>query len=234
MAELTYRPVIAFARTVFAGLGIRFDLAGTEHIPASGGAVLAINHTSYLDFALAGYAADRAGHRLVRFMAKESIWRHPVGGPLMRGMKHIPVDREAGSEAFREAVRALRDGELVGVFPEATMSRSFEIKQIKSGAVRMAQAARVPLIPVIVFGGQRILFYGHKDFSRGKTVAITVGEPMIVERGQDADELTAALRTRLAELLDQTIDRYPMPSDDEPLWWLPARRGGTAPPLPGG
>ena len=233
VAEMTYRPVIGFAKAVFAGLGIRFDVVGAEHIPRAGGAVLAINHTSYLDFALAGYAADLVDHRLVRFMAKESIWRHPVGGPLMRGMKHIPVDREAGSEAFREAVRALRDGELVGVFPEATMSRSFEIKPIKSGAVRMAQAARVPLIPMIVFGGQRILYYGHKDFSRGTTVAITVGEPMEVDRRQDAEELTVGLRARLGELLDQTIDRYPIRADGKPLWWLPARRGGTAPPLPG-
>lgn len=229
MAEWTYGPVIAFARGVFTSLGIRFDIVGAEHIPATGGAVLAINHTSYLDFALAGLPSYREHRRVVRFMAKDSIWKHPVGGPLMRGMKHIPVDRDAGSQSFRDAVAALKAGELVGVFPEATMSRTFEIKAIKSGAARMAKVAQVPMIPMIVFGGQRILGYGHKDFSRGKTVAITVGEPIMIGRGDDPEAATVQLRDTLKVLLDQTIDRFPIPADDTDLWWLPARRGGSAP-----
>src|SRR3954451_17481492 len=112
------------ARVAFAALGLRFTVTGTEHVPRTGGAVMAINHTGYLDFTFAGYAARPAG-RLVRFMAKDEIFHNPVAGPLMRGMKHIPVDRDAGSAAFGPAVRALRDGEIVGVFPEATMSPSW-------------------------------------------------------------------------------------------------------------
>lgn len=231
MAEPVYRPVIWFAKGVFGSLGIRFDIVGTEHLPRQGGAVLAINHTSYLDFAFAGIPADRVGKRLVRFMAKDSVFRHPIAGPLMRGMGHIPVDREAGSQAFRDAVADLKAGELVGVFPEATMSRSFEIKEIKNGAVRMAVAAKAPLIPMIVFGGQRIMGYSGKDFSRGKTIAITIGEPMHPTRGDDFDEQTDVLKQRLQHLLDVTIDRYPAPAPGEDAWWLPARRGGTAPTL---
>ena len=231
MADLVYPPVILTAKAFFSAIGIRFDIVGLDRIPRSGGAILAINHTSYLDFALSGLPADRAGHRLVRFMAKEAIFRHPVGGPLMRGMKHIPVDREAGSQAFRDAVRAAKDGEIIGVFPEATMSRSFEVKDIKNGAVRMAIAADVPLIPMIVFGGNRILAYGVKDFSRGKTVAMTLGEPMFPKRGQDAEALTVELRERLQALLDETLDRYPAAKPGEDAWWLPKRRGGTAPSL---
>jgi 1-acyl-sn-glycerol-3-phosphate acyltransferase len=229
MSDPVYRPIILSARTLFTGLGLRFDIVGVEHIPAVGGALLAINHTSYLDFALGGVPADRRGHRLVRFMAKDSIFRHPVAGPLMRGMKHIPVDRDAGSAAFRDAVAALKAGELVGVFPEATMSRSFEIKEIKNGAVRMARAANVPLIPMIVFGGHRLLSYDRKDFSRGKPITMTVGEPMPVPKGVDPDVLTEELRQRMATLLDETIARYP----DKPpgAWWIPARLGGSAPTL---
>lgn len=229
MSEPVYRPIILTAKALFAGLGLRFDVVGEDNIPREGGAVLAINHTSYLDFALAGIPADRRGKRLVRFMAKESIFRHPVAGPLMRGMKHIPVDREAGSAAFRDAVAALKSGELVGVFPEATMSRSFEIKEIKNGSVRMARAAGVPLIPMIVFGGHRILSYDHRDLTRGRTIAITVGEPMQLPRGEDPDALTAELRRRMAVLLDETIARYPDRPDG--AWWIPARLGGSAPPL---
>jgi 1-acyl-sn-glycerol-3-phosphate acyltransferase len=231
MADLVYRPIIVAAKTFFRGLGVRLDVVGASNIPTSGGAVIAINHTSYLDFTFAGLPADIAGRRLVRFMAKESVFRHPIAGPLMRGMKHIPVNRESGSEAFREAVRALQSGELVGVFPEATMSRSFEIKECKSGTVRMALTAKVPIIPMVVFGGQRILYYGHKDFSRGHDVAITVGEPYFPTRDVSESEQTAYLRSTLQVLLDETIDRYPIPSDLSDAWWLPRRRGGTAPTL---
>lgn len=216
------------AKGVFRALKIRFDIVGEEHIPLVGGAVLAINHTSYLDFALSGMPAYLRQKRLVRFMAKEAVFRHWLGGPLMRGMRHIPVDRDAGSQAFREAVRVLKAGELVGVFPEATMSRAMDIKEIKSGSVRMAMAADVPLIPMCVFGGARILSYGHKDFSRGTTVGITVGEPMIVKRGQDAEALTTELSDRMRALLDETVARYPYEGSP---WYVPARLGGSAPTL---
>ena len=229
MTDPVYRPIVLTARTLFTGLGLRFDVVGEQNIPRTGGAVLAINHTSYLDFALGGVPADRVGHRLVRFMAKDGIFKHPVAGPLMRGMRHIPVDREAGSAAFRDAVAALKAGELVGVFPEATMSRSLEIKEIKNGAVRMARTANVPLIPMIMFGGHRLLSYDRKDFSRGKPIAMTVGEPLPVPKGADPDALTEELHARMAALLDETIARYP----DKPpgAWWIPARLGGTAPTL---
>jgi 1-acyl-sn-glycerol-3-phosphate acyltransferase len=229
VSDPVYRPIVFAARTVFAGLGLRMDVVGSQNIPRDGGAILAVNHTSYLDFALGGIPADAVGNRLVRFMAKDGIFKHPVAGPLMRGMKHIPVDRDAGSAAFRDAVTALRDGELVGVFPEATMSRSFEVKDIKNGAVRMARAANVPLIPMIIFGGQRVLSYGHKDFSRGKSICITVGEALPIPKGSDADQITEQLHARMAALLDETIDRYP----DKPAgaWWIPQRRGGSAPSL---
>lgn len=231
MTEFVYRPIIVSAKTLFSVLGIRFDVVGTEFIPRTGGAVIAMNHTSYLDFALGGVPADMTGHRLVRFMAKEGIWRNPIAGPLMRGMKHIPVDRDSGSQAFKDAVRAARDGELIGIFPEATMSRSFEVKEIKNGAVRIAMSANVPLIPMIVFGGQRILGYDHRDFTRGRTVVITVGEPMHPTRGEDGDALTAELKRRLEVLLDESIDRYPPADPGHDAWWLPKRRGGTAPTL---
>ena len=227
MADPVYRPIILGARVFFSGLGLKFDIVGEQNIPRTGGALLAINHTSYLDFALAGLPPHLVGHRLVRFMAKDGIFKHPVAGPLMRGMKHIPVDRDAGSAAFRDAVADLKAGELVGIFPEATMSRSFEIKEIKNGAVRMARAADVPLIPMIVFGGHRLMSYGRRDFSRGKPICMTVGEPVPVPRGANPDSVAEELRLRLEELLDQTIARYP----DKPAgaWWIPARLGGSAP-----
>ena len=227
MTEPLYRAIVEGFKGIFAVLGMKLDIVGEENIPLQGGAVLALNHTSYLDFALGGVPADRRGRRFVRFMAKDSVFRHPIAGPLMRGMKHIPVDRHDGSVAFEAAVAAARAGELIGVFPEATMSRSLEIKELKNGAVRMAREAEVPLIPMIVFGGHRVLSYDVRDFTRGRTICMTIGRPMA--SNDDVDEMTRALRSTLSELLDQTIHRYPDKPPGAP--WIPQRHGGSAPSL---
>ena len=227
MTEPLYRAIVEGFKGIFAVLGMKLDIVGEENIPLQGGAVLALNHTSYLDFALGGVPADRRGRRFVRFMAKDSVFRHPIAGPLMRGMKHIPVDRHDGSVAFEAAVAAARAGELIGVFPEATMSRSLEIKELKNGAVRMAREADVPLIPMIVFGGHRVLSYDVRDFTRGRTICMTIGRPMA--SNDDVDEMTRALRSTLSELLDETIHRYPDKPPGAP--WIPQRHGGCAPSL---
>ncbi|MEI7779337.1 MAG: lysophospholipid acyltransferase family protein [Actinomycetes bacterium] len=217
MADLIYPPIIGAARLTFAALGIHFDIVGAENIPAQGGAVLASNHLSYLDFTFCGFAARP---RLVRFMAKEAIFRHWLAGPLMRGMHHISVDRDAGLGSFREALTAIRAGEIVGVFPEATISTTFSIKDLKSGAVRLAMSANAPLIPMVTFGGQRLLTKGrHRDFSRGKTVVMIIGEPLYPQRTDDAAEVTSELRRRLEALLAESVARYPNRPDD--AWWLP-------------
>jgi 1-acyl-sn-glycerol-3-phosphate acyltransferase len=151
----------------------------------------------------------------------------------MRGMHHIPVDREAGSTAFDAAVNALRSGEIVGVFPEATISRSFQLKEFKTGAARMAVAADVPLIPMALWGGQRIYTKGHRrDLSRGKAVTIAVGEPFRPEPGADPAAATQELKQRIGVLLAGLQERYPQqPAGEDDRWWLPATLGGTAPTL---
>jgi 1-acyl-sn-glycerol-3-phosphate acyltransferase len=229
--DLVYPPVILAARGLFSALGLRFTIEGTHHVPREGGAVIASNHVSYLDFAFVGYGTREVG-RLVRFMAKDSVFRHPVSGPLMRGMHHIPVDRSAGSTAFREAMTALKAGELVGVFPEATISRSFQLKEFKPGAARMAQAAGVPIVPTIVWGGQRIYTKGRpRDVrGRGKAVTVAFGEPFTPGRRENGDAVTAELAARMGALLDHVQRTYPQqPAGDDDRWWLPAALGGTAP-----
>ncbi len=228
MRDLTYPPIILAAKTAFRLLGQRFDVIGTEHVPRSGGVLLAFNHVSYLDFIYGGFAAHPS-RRLVRFMAKQEIFSHPVGGPVMRSMHHVPVDRGDGVGSFRAAVDLLRAGEAVGIFPEATISRSMELKEFKSGAVRIAAEAGVPVVPVILWGTQRMFTKDHpRDFARGKTIAITVGAPL---EGTDADPVaqTEALRARMSQLLDETIARYPADEQPPGSWWLPARHGGSAP-----
>lgn len=92
MSEVVYPPVISAAKFMFKVLDLKIRVEGSENVPREGGAVLASNHIGYLDFIFAGFGAHPA-KRLVRFMAKQEVFTHRVSGPLMRGMKHIPVDR---------------------------------------------------------------------------------------------------------------------------------------------
>lgn len=228
MRDITYPPVIAAAKAAFKLLGLRFQMRGTEHVPRTGGAVLAVNHISYVDFVLGGFAAQPS-KRLVRFMSKRELFDHRYAGPLMRSLHHINVDRGDGSAAYQEGVRYLRMGEVVGIFPEATISRSFEIKELKTGAVRLAAEARVPLVPVILWGTQRMLTKDHpRDFSRAKTIGITVGAPLRPP-GADPVAETAELRSTMAALLDSAIRTYPAEEQPPGSWWLPASYGGSAP-----
>ena len=228
MRDITYPPIIVTAKAAFKMLGLRFAMQGTEHIPRTGGALLAVNHVSYIDFILGGFAAQPS-KRLVRFMAKRETFDHKISGPLMRSLHHISVDRADGIASYNEGVRYLRMGEVVGIFPEATISRSFEIKELKTGAVRMAAEADVPLIPVILWGTQRMITKDHpRDFSRGKTIGISVGAPLR-PTGSNPGAETEQLRSAMAEQLEAAITAYPAQEQPPGSWWLPASYGGSAP-----
>lgn len=226
--EPFYGTIIVFVRTLFHVQGLKITITGAENIPATGGAVMAINHTGYLDFMLAGLPTAREyPRRKVRYMAKKEVFDHKIIGPAMRQMHHIPVDRSHGGASYAEAVRALKAGELIGVYPEATISRSFEIKDFKSGAARMAIEAGVPIIPHIVWGAQRIWTKGQpKKLFRPKVpVEVIVGKP--IPPTLPVAELTDLLRSRMQEMLLQAQSRYgPHPAGE---FWVPHRLGGGAP-----
>ena len=227
MRDITYPPVILTAKTLFKALGMKFQMSGTEHIPRTGGAILAANHIGYVDFVFDGFAAHPSG-RLVRFMAKKDAFDHKISGPIMRSLHHISVDRDNGQASYEQAVEYARNGEIVGIFPEATISRSFEIKELKTGAVRMAAEAGVPLIPMVTWGTQLLKTKDHPSDlkGRGKTIGLHVGAPLEVT-GEDPVAETARLREAMTELLDKAIADYPLSPEGQ--WWAPARHGGTAP-----
>ncbi|MGC5024014.1 lysophospholipid acyltransferase family protein [Tsukamurella sp. DT100] len=227
--EPVYGTIIKVARGMWAYQGIKFTEVDFHKFPRTGGAVVAINHTGYLDFPFAGKPADEAGHRKVRFMAKQEVFDNSKTGPIMRALRHIPVDREAGATAYQAAVDALKSGELVGVYPEATHSRSFELKGFKSGAARMAIEANVPIVPVVVWGAQQVWTKGlPKQLGRNKfRIVIGVCDPL--DPVGPPDELTARLKESMQAMLLQLQDLYGPHPQGEP--WVPARLGGTAPTL---
>ncbi len=228
MRDVTYPPIIVAAKTAFRVLGQRIVLTGTEHVPREGGVLLAYNHVGYVDFIYGGLAANPSG-RLVRFMAKRELFDHRYVGPLMRSLHHIEVDRGEGVASFHTAVDYLRRGEAVGIFPEATISRAMELKEFKTGAVRIAAAAGVPVVPVILWGTQRMMTKDRpRDFSRGKTIAIRVGEP-IHPTGDDPIGDTSRLQARMAQMLAEVVNAYPADEQPPGSWWVPASMGGSAP-----
>ena len=228
MADFVYPPVVGAIKLFWKYLGLQFDFTGDQHIPRSGGAILSINHVGYLDFALTGTAALPTG-RYVRFMAKKEVFDNKLAGPLMRGMHHICVDRSSGSASFVAALRALRAGEIVGIFPEGTISVSFEIKELKSGAVRLAMASGVPVIPTVVWGSQRIWTKKVKrNLGRNKIpITVTFGDPIYFDKQSDVEAGEKLLRETMISMLHEAQRNYP--DSHQGQRWAPLRLGGSAP-----
>lgn len=228
--EPLYDTAIAAGRGLFGALRLRRITSGTEHLPATGGAVIAMTHFGYWEFALVEWVTWLSARRRIRFMAKQSVFEKPVLGGVMRGMKHIAVDMKAGAAAYANAVAALRRGELVGVFPEAGVSASFTVREFKTGAVRLAAEAGVPIIPVAVWGGHRLMTKRRRiRFTErfGVPVAFEFGAPITVGPEEDARTATERLRATMRDMVARLQRDYPVDGTGE--WWLPRHLGGTAP-----
>ena len=234
MTRRTRDPIYSFAvsvgRALFASWRLRRHSTGLENIPSSGGAVIAMTHFGYLEFALVEWATWLHNKRHIRFMATQRAFDKPIVGSLLRGMHHIAVDMKAGAAAYDNAVAALRRGELIGVFPEAGVNSAFTVRDLKTGAARLAAEASVPLVPVAVWGGHRLLTKNRKVKNReriGVPVHFAVGTPITVAATDDARQVTEQLRETMQGLVDGLQADYPV--DGRGQWWQPRHLGGTAP-----
>jgi 1-acyl-sn-glycerol-3-phosphate acyltransferase len=197
-----YDFIVALAKGIMRVMRWDVDVRGAEHIPAEGPAILASNHVSFLDFVFIGYGADRR-NRLVRFLSRHEAFTHWVSGPLMRGMRHIAVERaDNPAKAFRHAIAALKEGDVIGLHPEGRMNARFALDKLKTGAARMALDTGAPLIPVGVWGGQRIWAHKHRKlFQRHVPLRVVYGEPILPRAGESAGDLTHRLGMAIRNLL---------------------------------
>ena len=141
---------------------IRLMVTGQENLPdGKDGAVVAITHFGYLDFAAAELVLWAHNRGRLRFLIHQGAADHWLAGPFISASGQVVVRHGSGTAAYDDAVARLRAGEYLAVMPEAGVSRSFKVRECKTGAVRMAAEAGVPLIPVSVWGAHRILTRGN-------------------------------------------------------------------------
>jgi 1-acyl-sn-glycerol-3-phosphate acyltransferase len=223
--EPVFRTLEIAVKALVLITGAKITYQNLEHIPRTGGAVIAINHTSYVDWLPAALAVHQRGRR-IRYMIKAEMQQVKVVNFLITHTKTVPVNRGAGAQAYAEAVRLLRAGEVVGLMPEATISRSFELKDFKNGAARMALEAGVSTVPLIVWGAQRIWTKDHPRNVGRKKIPVIVAAGRPLPPTGDVEHLDAALREEMTLLLHRVQEEYPHP---EGAYWVPRRLGGGAP-----
>ena len=239
-----YRLILRTGQFLRWAFRIRVMTSGRYNLPAPGprngasrpatpgsGAIIAITHFGYLDFAFAELEVWKHARAQMRFMIHQGAADHWLAGPAIRATGNVVVGYTSRTEAYDAAVAKLRAGEYLAVLPEAGVSRSFKVRECKTGAVRMAAEAGVPVIPVSVWGAHRLLTRGH-GFSPRRAwrapVRVQVGEAMRFPPEVDPEAATAELRERLQAGIDACIADFPVPAEPG-AWWVPADLGGGAP-----
>jgi len=192
----------------------RPEITGGEHIPASGGAILASNHLSIVDSIFLPLMVDRP----VTFAAKSEYFTgtRPIDritGAYLRATKQLSVDRaqaRAGQDMLEAALRLLREGALFGIYPEGTRSPDGRLYRGRTGIGWLAANSGLPVIPVAMSGTDRVLPPGQKVPKVAK-IRITVGEPLTFESYQD---LPSPARQRRA-ITDEVMQRIQALSGQE-------------------
>ena len=191
----TYRFVMAVCAPIVRWWG-RMEVEGVELVPTSGPLLIVGNHDSQWDPVAIGMAARK--RRQIRALAKASLWDIPGLAPILRGMGQIPIKRGAAdSGALDEAIRQLREGACIGVFPEGTISRGAELRA-RSGLGRLAHAApEAAIVCVTVTGTVDIVRFPKRPRIR---VAFFPPADGGVREGEDASELPVRLLAEIRAL----------------------------------
>ncbi len=212
---------LRFARPSFYPYA-RFDIDGVDNIPATGPAILCGNHRSYFDVAAMSLTIAKSG-RAARFLGKKEVFDAPIVGSIAAAMGGIRVDRGTGSdEPLAAAADALAGGEMVTMMPEGTIPRgpAFFRKPVgRWGAARLAQLTGAPIIPVGLWGTERVWPRSSRvpnvlNLSSPPTVRVRVGEPVEL-KGRSLEADTKRLMAAIVALLPADAYSRRTPSVDE-------------------
>ena len=212
----------------------RWSINGTENIPAAGPAIIVGNHRSYFDVFAVSMAVARTG-RAVRFLGKKEVFDAPVIGPLATALGGIRVDRGTGSnEPLRAAEEALAAGDMVALMPQGTIprGRAFFDPVLKGrwGAARLAQVSGAPVIPVGIWGTEKVWPRNAKlpnitNVTSPPDVSVTVGGAVALGR-TDLDADTTAIMAAITALLPEEARVWREPTEDELRRALPSNYRG--------
>ncbi len=197
----------------------RWRFEGFEHLPADGPALIACNHISYFDPLAHGYFLEKAGLR-PRFLTKIELYRNPIVGKVLSGAGQIPVRRGSGERApIEAALDALRKGRVVVVYPEGTVTTNEDFSPMrgKTGIARLTLAARVPVVPVAVWGSQRVWQRGgSRNLRYGRPIWVKAGPPLDFSAYEDSagdpatlHVVTDAVMAEISLLVEDLRARYP-------------------------
>ncbi len=186
-------------------LWLDWRMEGVERVPRRGPAIVVGNHLSYLDPLAHGYFVERAGRR-PRFLAKVELFENPLLGTILRGMGQIPVHRGTRDQRpLEEAAAALERGEVVVIYPEGTSTAGgpdFAPGPGKTGAVRLALATGVPILPVATWGGQYVWRRGwFRPPAPRRPILLRAGEPFDARARAEGREDDPELARRLTDEL---------------------------------
>ena len=149
---------------------------GQTNVPARGGVVIAANHQSYMDPPLLVLALDR----MAAFMARRSLFRHPLFAALVRGLNAFPISRgQSDPAAVRGALQRLKNGWCMILFPEGTRTRDGRIGRLRPGVFRIADRAGVPIVPAIVEGAFQA--WPRQGRLRRHPISVWYGRPISAE-----------------------------------------------------
>lgn len=181
----------------------RVRVDGSEHVPASGPAILAFNHVSVLDGPVLGVETAFRRRREVRFLVAAEVFGHRLYGPLLRSFDQIPVRRgEGDAEALEEAIETVRAGALAAISPEGRVNPAPEagMQRIRSGCARIAIETGAPVIPVGIWGTQHRWPRGELTLRlRRHRLAIVFGPPILPHPADDVTGFGARVGTAIAE-----------------------------------
>jgi 1-acyl-sn-glycerol-3-phosphate acyltransferase len=185
----------------------RHEWRGSHNVPVAGGVILVTNHLSHADPLTFSHFVWEAG-RAPRFIAKESLFAVPFVGSILRGARQIPVRRDSAdaAEAFSAAVVAVRQGEAVCIYPEATLTRDPQLWPMtgKTGAARVALATGAPVIPIAQWGPQDLLapYSRRLRLLSRPVIRVAAGAPVDLSRFVGVPVTAEVLQTATREIMD--------------------------------
>jgi 1-acyl-sn-glycerol-3-phosphate acyltransferase len=185
----------------------RIEVSGGNHIPKSGGVILASNHESLVDPFILGVATTRP----IRYMAKTELWSNRVTGTLMDWLGTFPIERGSGDRAaMGRGGELLRQGEVLGLFPQGT-SKPWRQRPFHRGAARLALATGAPIVPVCMIGTEKILRPNKTKIGLPQ-VKILVAEPIAVEVARPTVAAAKALTQRIELAISELRRPYGPPA----------------------